>query len=389
VYAQWKYLGGPDSTQAGGQRPVITSLYVTNCEVFAGTDRGLFKSTDGCKTWTRPGSIDSNLKVTGFVRNNNLFFAGTDAGGVYESDDDGITWRKMNAFDSIFCLAVTDSFIFAGNTRGMQKCRIDDSVWSWVAAEKIPYGIISICAEDSVVVAGGYQSGVYRSNNFGCDWMSVTSTGLPSAKITSVAISRETVFASIPSNGIYCVVNCGLNWARITDGASTIYGDVAVIDNSVLVATKEGIYNTDFFGTTWHSVNTGLESKIISTFFLSGNSLYAGSEHDGIWYRSVSDFNVPVIRPFDHQKVRKTDSKLQFSNNLDHHSVINFIIPESMHVKVALYDISGHNLCTPVNGYFNEGVYSIPLSNDNIAYGSYIVKMNAGGSVLSARYIIR
>jgi photosystem II stability/assembly factor-like uncharacterized protein len=235
-------MGGPDSSQSSGLCPGITSLYVTNCEVFAGTEHGFFKSTDGCKTWIEPVSIDSNLKITGIVRNNNAFLAGTDVGGIYCSDNDGTTWRKMNAFDSTLCMAVNDSFIIAGNTRGMQRCRIDDSVWTWVAADKIPCGIISIAAKDSVVIAGGDQTGVYRSNDFGREWKSVVNAGLPSSKITSLAVSGEMVFASLPSNGIYGIVNCGLSWTKITGSTSSIYHDIIAFDKTVLIATDALIF---------------------------------------------------------------------------------------------------------------------------------------------------
>lgn len=378
-------MGAPDVTKSDGTHPSITSLYVTNCEVFAGTECGLFKSTDGCKTWTRPSSIDSNLKVVGLVRNNSVFFAGTDAGGIYSSDDDGISWRKTNAFDSTLCMEVTDSFIVAGNARGMQRCRIDDSVWAWVNADTIPHGIMSIAAKDSIVVAGGFQGGVYRSNDFGSTWKTVVSEGLPLSKISSIAIGGETICASLPSGGLFCIVNCGVSWAKINGLTSSMFGDVVVVGSSVLIATKDTIYCTDFFGTTLHSVNNGLENKTISTFFLSGSSLYAGSEHDGVWYRSVSDLNVPTIRSFDNKVVRKTDLKLQRSSSLDYHSVVKFTIPESMQVKVVLYDLCGHTISTPVNDNFNKGMYSIPISSDNIAHGVYIAKMNAGGSVITAR----
>lgn len=384
-YSQWKYLGGPDTTLSDGLHPAITSVYVTNCEVFAGTECGLFKSTDGCKTWISADEIDSTLKVVDIVRSNSIYFAGTDAGGVYLSDDGGSTWRKTGAFDSTLCMTVNDSFIIAGNTRGLQRCRVDDSVWTWIDTDTIPSGIISIAAQDSVVIVAGNQTGVYRSNNFGNEWKSVINTGLPSSGASSLAISGEIVFASVPSNGIYCMVNCGSIWAKVSDNA-TIFGDVVVTGSSVLVATKEGIYSTDFFGTTWHSVNTGLENKTVTTFFLSGSSLYAGSAHDGIWYSQVSDLQAPTIKSFDKGgSARKIDFQMQHNSHQNYYSVINFKIPETMHVKIAVYDLCGHQINTPVNGTFKEGVYSIPLSTDKIARSFYIAKMIAGGSVITAR----
>jgi photosystem II stability/assembly factor-like uncharacterized protein len=383
-YSQWKYLGGPD--EKSGSHHSITSIYITNCEVFAGTECGLFKSTDGCKTWTRAVEIDSSVTVIAIVRSGNVYFAGTDAGGIYYSDDDGSSWRKTSAFDSTLCMAVNDSFIIAGNSRGLQRCRIDDSVWTWIDTDKIPCGIISIAAKDSVVIAGGYQTGVYRSNNFGNEWKMVSTTGLPSSKVTSLAISGETVFASMPEDGLYCIVNCGLSWSKITRNVSSRYGNIAVIGSSVFVTTEEGIYRTDFFGTTWNSVNRGLENKTIKPLFGSGSTLYAGSEHDGIWYGSVSDFTVPVYKQLKQQlSTRKIDLKMQQNSNEDYHSVINFIVPQSMHVKVVVYDVCGHKISTPVDGLFKEGTYSVPLCTDKCAHGFYMAKMIAGGCVTTAR----
>ncbi|HEX2955925.1 MAG TPA: hypothetical protein VHO70_03805 [Chitinispirillaceae bacterium] len=384
-YSQWKYLGGLQ-LQSGSLCSAVTSLYVTNCEVFAGTECGLFKSTDGCKTWTRAGAIDSNLKIIAIERNENVFFAGTDTGGIYYSDDDGITWRRTNAFDSTLCMAVTDSFILAGTTRGLQKCRIDDSVWTWVDVHEIPGSIWSVAVKDSLVVAGGTQSDIYYSNDYGKKWNAIDNAGLPSSKVTSITLCRKTIFLTMSSDGIYCSANVGMNWTKISKSAASLYSDMITIDSTVFIATNEGVYATTTSGVTWKSVSSGLGNKQIYTFFSSGSDLYAGSEHDGIWYCPASGFDVPVQKNVSlRASNKKTDLKVYHNFNRDNHPVIDFVLPQSMQVKVSMYDLNGHKISAPVIGYLKEEKHCISMNTSKMAYGVYLMNLNAGESGSTSR----
>ena len=368
-----------------GLYPVISCLYVTSCELFAGTEHGLFLSTDGCKTWTIADSIKASSKITALARNGDTFFAGTDSDGIYSSVDNGTTWRKTNAFDSILCITVNDSFTLAGNTRGIQRCRVDDSVWTWVNEEFPRYGILSIAAHDSMVFAGGYYSGAFRSTDYGKNWSPIDTISFPASITRSFAICGDTVFASLLLGGVYRSIDNGISWAKLTGLSSSGYGDLAIIDSTVVVSAYGNIYYTTNYGLTWRQARLGLEDKNVYSFFTAGNELYAGTEFDGVWHRSISDLLTPVIGGKTPRSLpQSTDFNIKFNGSTNFQGTIGFTLSKPMHVKIKVYDMRGREITSPVNDYFVAGAHIIKWNTRNIASGFYVAKMYAGTNVWMA-----
>ena len=388
--AQWAFLGGPNGgndTVREGLYPAISSMYVTNCELFAGTPQGLFLSTDGCKTWLRGDSIKPNVKINAIVNSNNTFFAGTDADGIYRLADNGATWRKTNAVDSTLCMTVNDSCLLAGNTQGIQRCRVGDSVWSWVVKKLPARGIVSIAARDSVVFAGCYPYGALRSMDYGNTFSSIDTNRFPARMIGSFAFCGNAVFASSQFDGVYRSADNGNSWTKLTGLSSSGFGDLAVIDSTVFLSTDNSIFFTTDYGTTWLIANSGLENKFVNTLYAAGGELYAGTEHDGVWHRSASEIVTPILQRKGQQPSASIPMfSIRFNGSADFQATITFSLAERMKVKVKVYDIRGHEICSPVSGVFGAGSHSVPWNARTVASGMYMVIMISGADVHTAHF---
>jgi len=371
-----------------GLCPAISCLYVTNCELLAGTEHGLFISTDGCKTWKRAGFITPDLKITALTRCNSTFFAGTEAGGIFSSIDNGETWRKTDAFDSTFCIAVNGSFILAGNTRGIQQCRVDDSVWTWVNQEFPGNGILSITAHDSIVFAGGHNTGAFRSIDYGKTWSVIDTTGFPASLITSFATCGDTVFASLRSKGVYRSTDNGMSWSKLEGLSCSNFGNLAIIKNTLIVSTYGNTYFTNDYGSTWQGAGLCLENKSVCSFFTAGSQLYAGTEFNGIWHCSVSDLLVPVIRGQRQRAIpQSTDFKIRFIGTKNIETTLEFTLSEPAQVRIDICDISGRVTVSAVNDYFNTGTNRIKWNTLDIAPGFYVAKMHAGTNLSVVNFV--
>ena len=126
--ASWKEASHPFKANR------VNALVAEGERVWAGTDRGLFSSRDGGKTWrdlgqSRLGSIQgiavagdvmvlgtksgvwraqkgshwtapaelAGQKIRAVATDGEKFFAGTDRGEVFGSSDKGVTWTKAGA----------------------------------------------------------------------------------------------------------------------------------------------------------------------------------------------------------------------------------------------------------------------------------------------------
>ena len=92
------------------------ALAVNGEGVLVGTDKGLYSSVDGGKTWDRIDHGFQTDTVTSIAVSGGKIFAGT-SHGIYISENGGTSWSSYNeGLGSIWihALAVSDSFIYAG-----------------------------------------------------------------------------------------------------------------------------------------------------------------------------------------------------------------------------------------------------------------------------------
>jgi hypothetical protein len=92
---------------------------------------------------------------------------------------------------------------------------------------------------------------------------------------------------------------CGQNyaqWQRTNLPSSVKVNTVAIRDSSIFAGTNgDGIYVSIDNGENWNSVNEGLQSKVIHTILINGNSIFAGTETGA----SISTNNGMTWDPID------------------------------------------------------------------------------------------
>lgn len=176
------------------------------------TGRGLWKSTDGGKTWRHMGLRDAGQigRIEIHPRDPDLVYAaalghpfGTNAEcGVFRSRDGGVTWEKV-----LFVNDSTGASDLAMNSRNPRV--LYAGLWR---GERKPWTLIS----------GGPEGGVYKSADGGDTWEKLAG-GLPEGIVGKVGVTvsaadPDRVWAIIeaePAGGVYRSDDAGETWTRV------------------------------------------------------------------------------------------------------------------------------------------------------------------------------
>ena len=80
--------------------------------------------------------------------------------------------------------------------------------------------------------------------------------------------------------------------------------------------------------------------------------------------------------------IMPTTSSLQqnYPNPFNNSTIIRYAVKELSDVTIKIFDVTGREVTTLVNGTKQSGVFSVGFSNDNIASGTYIYRMIARNS---------
>ncbi|MEL6943005.1 MAG: glycosyl hydrolase, partial [Bacteroidota bacterium] len=225
---------------------------------------GVYKSTDGGKTWTNKGLKRSEHigKILIDPRNSDVVFVAAEGPlwstggerGLYKSEDGGDSWELVLKIDEN--TGVTDmefdpsdpDVIYAAAYQRRRK------VWS--------------------LLGGGPNSGIYKSTDNGANWRKV-STGLPKGDIGKIGLAvtpanPKLVYATIEANnaekGFYRSTDKGESWEKRNSYISGGTGPHYYQEIEVSPQNPDLIYQMDVFlhvsrdgGKTFDYLVTGRE----------------------------------------------------------------------------------------------------------------------------------
>ncbi len=158
-------------------------------------------------------------------------YASSRVGGVFASDDYGVTWRPANS--------------------GLSDLRIR---------------CLAVSPTDPAVVFAGAPAGGFRSTDGGRSWTPLAN-GFPAAQVDSLAIDPSNVsrvYAAGATGTLARSTDGGASWAAIGNSAVTsVRPRVIAVDpmhsSTIYLATLDGgVFRSDDGGGSWTSKNTGL-----------------------------------------------------------------------------------------------------------------------------------
>ena len=288
--------------------------------VYAGTDGGVFKTTDAGATWSEINTGLTNFRVEALAMDPNdpaTVYAGTYEMGVLKTTDEGANWSEVNNGLTNFrveALAINPdnpSTVYAGTYGGgVFKTTDAGADWSETGLVESHDRYVSSLAIDpatpSTVYVGVYNGGVFKTTDAGANWSKVNTSLDTSLMCIADALAinpnnPSTVYTGIFPGGVFKTTDGGANWSEtgLTDDVSSLAIDP---DNpsTVYAGTHGGVYKTTDAGANWSE--TGLMLSVYSLAIDPNDpaSVYAGTMGRGVWkYSRGSGTTIPAGETVD------------------------------------------------------------------------------------------
>jgi photosystem II stability/assembly factor-like uncharacterized protein len=290
--ARWVRTNGPE----GG---TINCFAADGPKVYAGTNKGIFLSTNDGSTWS---AVNTELDYVrclfitprDSVAGRSIILAGT-YGSMFRSTDQGSSWEPIGPEGVTAIAANPDGHgrltLFAGTTEkvGGAIYLSTDAGSSWKRSDSGPNSgrvnsfAITVNGKrgSNMFVAAG--SSVFRSANDGVEWIPVN-TGLRQYQtVNSLAVMDSVIFAAT-HYGLFLSTNQGESWIEANKGLTNTYVQTIVVDGSnIFSGTSGGVFLSTDKGSHWTTVNMNLTKTNIRSLIVSGKNILAGTDASGVF----------------------------------------------------------------------------------------------------------
>ena len=274
----------------------------TNSSIlYAGTDTGVYKSSDGGMAWNSIGLANSFIMALAIdpVTHATLY-AGTFEGGVYKSTDSGVSWGpvKQISVNAVTAIDFANSAtLYAGTwDLGVFKSVNSGGIWTAANTGLTPPFVWSMAIDPvtpATLYVGTLYGGVYKSVDSGANWNAFNS-GLPTSlpQILSLAIdpvNPAVLYAGTPLDGVFKSTNSGATWNPVGQSIMDV-SRLAIdpISSATLYAGTlgGGISKSSDAGASWESFNATLTSHYVTALAIArttpSTTIYAGT-NDGLF----------------------------------------------------------------------------------------------------------
>ena len=179
-----------------GTRNIRAILFdsATGTNLFVGTSTGVYARTNETNWAARNKGLSSSVRAL-VDDPSSLLYAGTD-GGVFKSTNAGVNWTKMNKglkttkVRALIIDPANASALYAGTTKGIYKTA--DAGTNWTSLTNgigLPtINSLLIDPTSSLVLYAGTTNGLFRSADAGASW-SLSQSNLTAHDVTSLAFA--------------------------------------------------------------------------------------------------------------------------------------------------------------------------------------------------------
>ena len=269
--------------------------------VYAGIrDTGIFKSTDGGRTWARPGIGTPSRYVTAFAVDAKdprvAYAAGTP---ILRTHDGGATWAAINLSLPPLCTMAlaadpkTTSSAWLGTCVGLFKTTDGGANWFGVTFGGATYGVSAIAVDptrpDTIYALA---NGMRKTTDGGAHWDllgSLALTGSSPFWIEIDPVNPDTVYVSANGGGVFRTADGGATWTDLKVqlvGIGSLAIQLLEVDpnnpGTVFAEADTGLYRTTDSGKVWTSVSPRTDISVLAADPSASGRILAGLSGGGV-----------------------------------------------------------------------------------------------------------
>ncbi len=293
-----------DITKSINNEQPITCFTANSNKIFAGTEQGrILTSKDNGNSWlslNNTGLIKEEFgrvvsavgKINSLDYNVNSLYAGTDK-GIFRSFDDGNTWKPISeSIKNIPALSLGTylSTLYAGTLNGLYETKDDGRNWKLSQFAALTSGKISALAVKSGNIYAALNGNIYCLLDRGSDWTNTSFERI--YDITQISCGNDYVYASTLGGGIYRGNLNGRGWDDYNDGLGNLNVTCVITAGETVICGTNGagVYYSVNNGKDWTQLNGGLSDTRIRSLVLNGETVFAGTDTGKIFKAPLSEF---------------------------------------------------------------------------------------------------
>ena len=263
-----------------------STLYLGLGDPFDGTGVGMSKTTDGGNTWSNPVLLGNSAKIPATLvspSNSTIVLAGTDA-GLYRSTNSGASFTKIT-------LATGQS--------------VDPYVWSiaWGGGTNF---VLTLEANHAATT-GTTDGQIWRSTDSGATWTKATgvtdSLGVGRMTVASAPSNRAVMYAEAAVPNAATPANDLANIFKSTDGGATWTGIAksgTTYKNYTNTNSESSSLKTLLGGQSWYNQTVVVSNTDANVAYFGGQLLLAKTTDGGSTFSQKSNWLAQFSLPYVH-----------------------------------------------------------------------------------------
>jgi len=364
--AQWIQTNGPYGAY-------VKCFVSDTLRLYAGTELGgvYFSENEGM-SWSPMNAGLTNTSINALIISGPNILAGTEGGGLFLLADEGLPWISVNSpHPYVTAFTTLGNITFAGTWNGVN--RSDDNGFTWDASGMSNANISDLLTVDQMLFAATTGKGIFTSSDSGKTW-TVSDSGIDTKAIKTLFKDSLGIFAGTGS-GTFLSTDKGKTWKSLGLSNHSVYA-LAKSDTNIVAGTSAGIFLSGDLGSNWIEANSGLTSKLIKALSQKGIKLFAGTHSGGICVSTDNGLNwsasnMGLSNTFVTALANKNTSLFAGSDGQGIFSSTDYgntwtILDSGLTIRnIQSLAVSGDNILAGSGSYFLNSDGGIFLSDDN------------------------